>query len=133
MSNLKKVYYVLLTYVYSFCGWSSADQIATNSSWTDNHILQLWRRPKQTQIMYVIQSLLFCSYPPVDTTDLKRDIPDLSAPRRNLMISFAQFRPEKDQAMQLRIWKKILPKIPRDSKFWLLGTVRDEDDQRILD
>ena len=35
--------------------------------------------------------------------------------------------------MQLRIWKKILPKIPRDSKFWLLGTVRDEDDQRILE
>lgn len=25
MSNLKKVYYVLLTYIYSFCGWSSAD------------------------------------------------------------------------------------------------------------
>lgn len=25
MSNLKKVYYVLLTYIYSFCGWSSVD------------------------------------------------------------------------------------------------------------
>lgn len=25
MSNLKKVYYVLLTYIYSFSGWSSAD------------------------------------------------------------------------------------------------------------
>jgi hypothetical protein len=57
-----------------------------------------------------------------------RDIPDLRATRENLLISFAQFRPEKDQAMQLRIWKKIQNKIPTGSKFWLLGTVRDEDD-----
>jgi hypothetical protein len=49
------------------------------------------------------------------------------------MVSFAQFRPEKDQAMQLRIWKKVLPRIPKGSKFWLIGTVRDEDDQRIVD
>ena len=35
--------------------------------------------------------------------------------------------------MQLRIWKKVLPKIPQGSKFWLIGTVRDEDDQRIVD
>jgi len=60
-------------------------------------------------------------------------IPNLRAPRSNLLVSFAQFRPEKDQAMQLRVWKKVLPKIPTGSKFWLLGTVRDEDDQRILD
>ena len=25
MSNIKKVYYVMLTYIYSFCGWSSVD------------------------------------------------------------------------------------------------------------
>ena len=62
-----------------------------------------------------------------------KDIPDLRAPRQNLLISFAQFRPEKDQALQLKIWKKIQHKIPKDSKFWLLGTVRDEDDQRIVD
>jgi hypothetical protein len=35
--------------------------------------------------------------------------------------------------MQLRIWKRVLPKIPQGSKFWLIGTVRDEDDQRIVD
>ena len=51
MSNLKKVYYVILTYIYSFCGWSSADQIATNSSWTDKHIKELWNRPKETQVV----------------------------------------------------------------------------------
>jgi hypothetical protein len=69
----------------------------------------------------------------VDTTDLMNAIPDLTMPRKNLMVSFAQFRPEKDQAMQLRIWKKVLHKIPQGSKFLLIGTVRDEDDQRIVD
>ena len=64
----------------------------------------------------------------MDTTDLMNAIPDLTLPRENLMVSFAQFRPEKDHSMQLRVWKKVLPKIPYGSKFWLLGTVRDEDD-----
>lgn len=50
-SNIKKVYYVLLTYIYSFCGWIATDQIATNSSWTNNHILELWRKPEKTKIM----------------------------------------------------------------------------------
>ena len=51
MSNLKKVYYVFLTYLYSFCGWVATDQIATNSTWTNNHILQLWKRPERTMIV----------------------------------------------------------------------------------
>lgn len=49
-SNIKKVYYVILTYLYSFCGWIATDQIATNSSWTNNHILDIWRRPERTRI-----------------------------------------------------------------------------------
>jgi alpha-1,2-mannosyltransferase len=98
--QLKKIYYIGLTYVYSFCGRFFVDQIATNSSWTNNHILQLWNRPKQTKIVY----------PPVDTTDLINMTSDMSAThRRNLMVSFAQFRPEKDQALQLRVWKRVLP------------------------
>ena len=108
---------------YKFCGWVATDQIATNSTWTNNHILELWNRPEKTQIIY----------PPVDTNDLIAAIPDLKAPRPNLMISFAQFRPEKDHAMQLRVWKRLYPRLPRDSKFWLVGTVRDANDQGILD
>ena len=123
MSNLKKVYYVVLTYLYSFCGWMGADQIATNSSWTNNHILQLWMRPKCTKIVY----------PPVDTDDLIAKTGDLSKIRDNLMISFAQFRPEKDHALQLRVWASVLPTLPSDAKFYLIGSVRDEDDKRIVE
>ena len=49
------------------------------------------------------------------------------------MISFAQFRPEKDHALQLRVWAQIRPSLPSDAKFMLIGSVRDADDQRIVD
>jgi hypothetical protein len=85
--------------------------------------------PKRLKLCkYLRLFIIIDRYPPVDTTDLMNAIPDLTAPRQNLMVSFAQFRPEKDQAMQLRVWKKVLPKIPKNSEFWLIGTVRDEDD-----
>jgi alpha-1,2-mannosyltransferase len=122
-STIKKLYYVLLTYLYSFCGWVATDQIATNSTWTNNHIIELWRRPKNTQIIY----------PPVDTEALIEATKNLASPRKNLLISFAQFRPEKDHAMQLRMWKRIVKVLPKGAEFWLLGTVRDEDDQQIVE
>ena len=34
---VKRVYYQILMVMYSFCG-IAAKQIATNSSWTDDHI-----------------------------------------------------------------------------------------------
>ena len=49
------------------------------------------------------------------------------------MVSFAQFRPEKDHALQLRVWQRVLPRLPADARFCLVGSVRDEDDQRILE
>ncbi len=36
--------------------------------------------------------------------------------------------------MQLKIWKKVLEDgVPNDSKFLMIGTVRGEDDQKIVD
>lgn len=123
MSRVKRIYQYVLLYVYKFCGQIATDQVATNSTWTNNHILELWRRPQITKVIY----------PPVDTNDIMQAMPDLLKPRPNLMISFAQFRPEKDHAMQLRMWKRLLPRLPKDAKFWLVGTVRDENDQGIFD
>lgn len=39
---LKKVYYKGLMVLYAWCG-VFADQIATNSTWTDDHINKLWQ------------------------------------------------------------------------------------------
>lgn len=79
MSEVKKIYYVLLTYLYSICGRLGTDQIATNSTWTNNHILELWHKPQKTRIIY----------PPVDCQQLIDATPDLTTPRKNLLISFA--------------------------------------------
>lgn len=74
--------------LYSFCG-GYADQIATNSSWTDNHIRKLWGDRKTIKLIY----------PPCDTRDIidKISLDSDVCPRQNIMISFAQFRPEKNQ------------------------------------
>ena len=48
------------------------------------------------------------------------------------MVSFAQFRPEKDHQLQLKIWKAALPKLPKDAEFLLIGATRGEDDEKLL-
>jgi alpha-1,2-mannosyltransferase len=62
-------------------------------------------------------------YPPCDTTDIIKLI-SLDVPRNNIMVSFAQFRPEKDHQLQLRVWANALPSLPKDSKFILVGATR---------
>jgi alpha-1,2-mannosyltransferase len=65
-----------------------ANQVATNSSWTNAHIQDLWGNPDSTTKIF----------PPCDTRD-PRESSLVRSDRQNLMISFAQFRPEKDQAL----------------------------------
>jgi alpha-1,2-mannosyltransferase len=59
----------------------------------------------------------------------------LETPRKNLVISFAQFRPEKQHRLQLEIWQSILKQndVPKDSHFTMIGTVRGSSDQAIVD
>lgn len=58
----------------------------------------------------------------------------LDTPRKNLVISFAQFRPEKQHRLQLEIWKDVLDQgVPEDSHFTMIGTVRGPSDQAIVD
>jgi len=55
--------------------------------------------------------------------------------RENSVVSFAQFRPEKDHKLQLQVWAKILEddKVPKDAKLTMIGTVRGADDEKIVD
>jgi len=55
----KRIYYHILTIAYKLFG-SFADQVATNSSWTDGHIRELWGDKKTTKLIY----------PPCDTNDI---------------------------------------------------------------
>lgn len=51
------------------------------------------------------------------------------------MLSFAQFRPEKDHLKQVEIWKHVLEdkEVPGDAKLVMVGTCRNEADEKIID
>lgn len=74
---------------------------------------------------------MICSYPPIDTSELTEKI-KLNNKRDNILVSFAQFRPEKEHDLQLRVWAEALKKLPKDAKFHMIGSVRDPDDERIV-
>ncbi len=116
LSKLKLIYYTLFAYIYGWMG-RCADQVMVNSTWTQNHIVSLW----QTTTSVV--------YPPTDTTVLSK-FP--LVPRKNQIASVAQFRPEKNQMMQLEILHKLLPRYP-DLKLVMLGGARNDADMQLVD
>lgn len=115
----KKIYLHVLIQMYKMCG-QFADWHATNGSWTDNHIKAMWGSSNVTKI-----------YPPCDTTDIMNKV-SITSPRKNILVSFAQFRPEKQHSLQLQIWKEALISLPKDAKFVLLGATRGKDDEKIV-
>ncbi len=142
---LKLAYYRALAGAYRFAGRRS-DATMANGSWTAGHLRALWG---------VEPSLVF---PPCDTRRLQALplAPALAAPppgvvpsgawgasealpRGRLVLSVAQFRPEKDHAMQLRAfaillrdWRRAGSPQPRPTLV-VAGAVRHEDDARRLD
>jgi alpha-1,2-mannosyltransferase len=65
--------------------------VMVNSSWTRRHIAELWwQRRQPTRV-----------YPPCDTQALQA-LPLDRRLKRAYLLSIAQFRPEKDHALQLR-------------------------------
>ena len=113
----KRLYYRILMLLYSLCG-KFASQVATNGSWTDGHIRKLWGDKPSTVLIY----------PPCDTSDIVEKIPLETQGKKNQMISFAQFRPEKDHELQLMIWKDALPNLPKDAQFVMIGATRGPED-----
>lgn len=83
LSQCKVIYYVLFSWMYGFVG--SFTQLAmVNSSWTQSHIEKLWRIPDHIKRVY----------PPCDTSVLQA-LPLERPTRTPIIISVAQFRPEK--------------------------------------
>ncbi|CAJ0751728.1 10118_t:CDS:10 [Entrophospora sp. SA101] len=85
-SEAKLLYYKIFAYLYSLSG-SYADIVMVNSTWTKGHIDQLWG----------INSNIV--YPPCDTDSLSKLPLD---GRERIIVSVAQFRPEKDHELQLK-------------------------------
>jgi len=127
ISSIKLVYYQLFAKLYGIVGWF-ADSIMVNSSWTEEHINSLWRRPLST----------YKVYPPCDTSDL------LSIPLERLkdksikIVSLAQFRPEKDHPLQLKAMYHLRQIV--NEQLWenielvFVGSTRNqEDEMRVVD
>lgn len=95
-----------------------------NSTWTKGHIDELWHT--KADIVY----------PPCDTERLA-GLPLTG--RKPLIVSVAQFRPEKDHSMQLKALAKLFEKYPqwrdqtKNAQLVLIGSSRNEGDANRID
>jgi len=125
LSSLKCYYYRIFAFIYQLCG-CCASKVLVNGTFTKRHIEQLWPKVE----------IKLC-YPPVvlDTfAELKSNAEDLFEESNEVnILSLGQFRPEKNHASQLETLQ--LLKQGGDAKFclYMLGGVRNEDDQRIVE
>uniref|UniRef100_A0A803M3V9 GDP-Man:Man(3)GlcNAc(2)-PP-Dol alpha-1,2-mannosyltransferase n=2 Tax=Chenopodium quinoa TaxID=63459 RepID=A0A803M3V9_CHEQI len=120
LSRCKIIYYSIFSWLYGLVG-SYALTVMVNSSWTQSHIVKLWRIPERTKRVY----------PPCDTSGLQAlplerptDVPAI--------ISVAQFRPEKAHPLQLQAFAKAISKLDAGlpkPKLQLVGSCRNEADE----
>ena len=126
---LKRWYWEAFALFYSFVG-STIDVVATNSSWTQNHIRQLWGERRKLKAMADVKII----YPPVAVEGLEKEIDiSLSAEqsREAVVLYIAQFRPEKNHALVLEAFSKLIFEWNlkgEEIKLVLIGSVRDKED-----
>jgi len=120
LSYVKYIYYKLLIHYYGKMG-RSCDYAWANSTWTFDQMERVW-----PGFIGKINKL----YPPCSATNfLKLNLEK----KENIMMSFAQFRPEKNHRMQLDIFSKVLKKHPTtDLKFYIVGSCRGSEDEVFL-
>ncbi|XP_049941713.1 GDP-Man:Man(3)GlcNAc(2)-PP-Dol alpha-1,2-mannosyltransferase [Schistocerca serialis cubense] len=144
----KLLYYKLFAWVYGAAG-RSAEIVMVNSSWTEEHINELWQCPLRTHRVY----------PPCDVEDLKNipidndrdagipssldgsgDTVSISGADKKVVkiVSVAQYRPEKDHPLQLRSMYQLRQYVPEDVwdslRLIFVGSCRNaEDDVRVQD
>lgn len=118
---MKLLYWRSFALLYSFVG-RYADLVIANSTWTMNHLRQLWKLDKDRSRIV---------YPPCDTLALSQ-LP-ISQKRSKTIVCVAQFRKEKNHETLLKAFSLIVheneqsPK--HDVNLVLIGTVRDEGDK----
>jgi alpha-1,2-mannosyltransferase len=73
-------------------------------------------------------------YPPADIGDKSKKITNIrdNPAREEAIVSLAQFRPEKNHALQLHVFSKILRNRP-NTVFYVMGGVRNSQDERLVD
>lgn len=123
-SRLKLAYYAAFAVCYGLVG-GLADLVMVNSNWTRGHVERLWKLAGKIRVVF----------PPVDTRSV-RDFPITG--RESMIISIGQFRPEKDHALQLRSFAKLLEIHDGAMRevgvmLVLIGSCRGADDRQRVD
>ena len=113
LTRVKLWYYRALGLAYGFVG-SMCDVSMANSTWTGNHIEKLFGRKPDVV------------FPPCDVSVFSQ-FPLEN--REKLIISVGQFRPEKDQMLQLKAFKHL----NTDYKLVIIGGCRNPGDEKIKD
>ncbi|XP_063995596.1 GDP-Man:Man(3)GlcNAc(2)-PP-Dol alpha-1,2-mannosyltransferase [Diachasmimorpha longicaudata] len=124
LSAAKIAYYKLFAIIYGWMG-RCADIVMVNSSWTEDHINSIWKCPLKTHRLY----------PPCAIERLA-DLPLLSDEEKGNIIrivSVAQFRPEKNHPLMLRIMYELRSIITEEDwnkvRLVLIGSCRNDDDR----
>ncbi|XP_054001885.1 GDP-Man:Man(3)GlcNAc(2)-PP-Dol alpha-1,2-mannosyltransferase [Hylaeus anthracinus] len=124
LSAAKIVYYKLFAFLYGWVG-SCAEIIMVNSSWTEEHINAIWKCPLKTHRIY----------PPCDVKHLT-ELPLLSDDEKCdkiRIVSVAQFRPEKNHPLMLRIMYELRSIVKEETwekiRLILVGSCRNADDE----
>lgn len=116
-SRLKLLYYRCFAQLYRLAAVMT-DVVVANSTWTRTHLEDIFGRA-------VIVRTVF---PPCDVNRYRA----LSADRRRkrgLIISLAQFRPEKNHELQLRTLARLRSEYGVDAQLMLVGGVRNRGDE----
>eukprot|EP01133_Synstelium_polycarpum_P008919 gene8919-10451_t len=117
-------YYKIFALIYCLVG-NFSQIVFVNGTWTGGHVGNIWRR--------TMNKNMFLLYPPVDTRT-RKELPLNWLGRKNIVLSIAQFRPEKDHTLQLQTLHYLLEKYPEHrtklgTKMILVGSTRDQDDR----
>ena len=123
LTHVKLMYYRLFAFLYG-CVGNCSSVIMVNSSWTRDHINDIWKKQSSTCVVY----------PPCDTSELSKICNKSEQLAIKKIISIGQFRPEKNHALQLRSFKRFLEHQGdkgRDFfKLLLVGSCRNIDDEK---
>lgn len=123
LTFFKLWYYRIFAALYGLAGKFS-DIVMVNSTWTKNHIDKIWKMPEKTYLVY----------PPCDIEEFRSILTSRESlePDYYNILSIAQFRPEKDHPLQIRILEKLLQICDEQDqqkiKLVLVGSCRNEED-----
>ncbi|KAH8299631.1 hypothetical protein KR044_003816, partial [Drosophila immigrans] len=123
---IKLTYYRLFSKMYKWVSRCS-ESIMVNSSWTENHIVDLFDVPLRTHRVY----------PPCDIAHLKK-LEHIEKNDDILILSVAQFRPEKNHPLQLQALYELRTLLSRNEDLWnriklvIVGSCRNDEDYERL-